>query len=278
MKELLNRKLIEFGKYELHVEDLVWLILVWIVTFVFLRIVRSALNRSHRLDVAKKYSIFTILRYIVVVIISVFSLQILGFNLSVLLAGSAALLVGLGLGIQALFSDYISGIIILFDSSVKVGDIVEINGLVCKVIEINLRTTTVLTRDDKHIILPNTDLTRHHLINWTHEEIKARFDVSVGVEYGADVEQVMELLAAAATEIPGISKEPVPFVRFNDFGESSLDFTVYFWTEDVFRVENTKSSLRVVISRKLREHQIEIPFPQRVIHTKKEEENPKERV
>lgn len=278
MKELLNRKLIEFGKYELHVEDLVWLILVWIVTFVFLRIVRSALNRSHRLDVAKKYSIFTILRYIVVVIISVFSLQILGFNLSVLLAGSAALLVGLGLGIQALFSDYISGIIILFDSSVKVGDIVEINGLVCKVIEINLRTTTVLTRDDKYIILPNTDLTRHHLINWTHEEIKARFDVSVGVEYGADVEQVMELLAAAATEIPGISKEPVPFVRFNDFGESSLDFTVYFWTEDVFRVENTKSSLRVVISRKLREHQIEIPFPQRVIHTEKEEENPKERV
>ncbi len=278
MKELLNRKLIEFGKYELHVEDLVWLILVWIVTFVFLRIVRSALNKSHRLDVAKKYSIFTILRYIVVVVISVFSLQILGFNLSVLLAGSAALLVGLGLGIQALFSDYISGVIILFDSSVKVGDIVEINGLVCKVIEINLRTTTVLTRDDKYIILPNTDLTRHHLINWTHEEIKARFDVSVGVEYGADVEQVMELLAKAATEIPGISKEPVPFVRFNDFGESSLDFTVYFWTEDVFRVENTKSSLRVVISRKLREHHIEIPFPQRVIHTKKEEEKPQQQV
>lgn len=278
MKELLNRKLIEFGKYELHVEDLVWLILVWIVTFVFLRIVRSALNKSHRLDVAKKYSIFTILRYIVVVVISVFSLQILGFNLSVLLAGSAALLVGLGLGIQALFSDYISGVIILFDSSVKVGDIVEINGLVCKVIEINLRTTTVLTRDDKYIILPNTDLTRHHLINWTHEEIKARFDVSVGVEYGADVEQVMELLAKAATEIPGISKEPVPFVRFNDFGESSLDFTVYFWTEDVFRVENTKSSLRVVISRKLREHHIEIPFPQRVIHTKKEEEKPQKQV
>lgn len=278
MKELLNRKLIEFGKYELHVEDLVWLILVWIVTFVFLRIVRSALNKSHRLDVAKKYSIFTILRYIVVVVISVFSLQILGFNLSVLLAGSAALLVGLGLGIQALFSDYISGVIILFDSSVKVGDIVEINGLVCKVIEINLRTTTVLTRDDKYIILPNTDLTRHHLINWTHEEIKARFDVSVGVEYGTDVEQVMELLARAATEIPGISKEPVPFVRFNDFGESSLDFTVYFWTEDVFRVENTKSNLRVVISRKLREHHIEIPFPQRVIHTKKEEERPQQQV
>lgn len=278
MKELLNRKLIEFGKYELHVEDLVWLILVWIVTFVFLRIVRSALNKSHRLDVAKKYSVFTILRYIVVVVISVFSLQILGFNLSVLLAGSAALLVGLGLGIQALFSDYISGIIILFDSSVKVGDIVEINGLVCKVIEINLRTTTVLTRDDKYIILPNTDLTRHHLINWTHEEIKARFDVSVGVEYGADVEQVMELLAKAATEVPGISKEPVPFVRFNDFGESSLDFTVYFWTEDVFRVENNKSNLRVVISRKLREHHIEIPFPQRVIHTKKEEEKPQQQV
>lgn len=271
LKDVLNIKLIGIGKYEVYVENIVWLILVWIATFIFLRIVKNTINRTQRMDAAKKYSIFTLFRYIIIVITVIFSMQILGFNLSVLLAGSAALLVGLGLGIQSLFSDYISGIIILFDSSVKVGDIIEINGLVCKVTEINLRTTTVLTRDDKYIILPNSDLTRNDLINWTHEEIKARFDVEVGVEYGTNVEQVMEILAIATQEIPGIAKDPKPFTRLSDFGDSSLNFTVYFWTEDVFRVENTKSNLRVVISRKLRENKIEIPFPQRVVHTKKEE-------
>ncbi|PJB12327.1 MAG: mechanosensitive ion channel protein MscS [Flavobacteriales bacterium CG_4_9_14_3_um_filter_40_17] len=217
---------------------------------------------------SKKYSLYNLMKYFIIVLAVGISLQILDFNLSVLIAGSAALLVGLGLGLQNLFSDYVSGIIILFDSTVKVGDVIEINGLVCKVEEINLRTTTVLTRNDKYIILPNTDLTRNQLINWTHSDIASRFEVNVGVDYSSDVKLVMKILFEAAINQPGVLKNPKPFTRFTDFGESSLNFSIIFWSEDVFRVENIKSELRVKIFDKLNENNITIPFPQRVVHTK----------
>jgi len=170
------------------------------------------------------------------------------------------------LGMQNLFSDYISGIIILIDSSVKVNDVIEVNGMVCKVIEINLRTTTVLTRDDKYIILPNTDLTRNHLNNWIHNDLASRFEVTVGVDYSSDVKLVMEILKTAVDNQNGILKKPAPFIRFNDYGDSSLDFCIYFWSEDVFRVENIKSEMRIRIFELFKEHNITIPFPQRVLH------------
>src|SRR5690606_8091737 len=201
------------------------------------------------------------------VIAVVLSLEIVGFNLSVLLAGSAALLVGLGLGIQNLFSDYISGIVILVDASVKMGDVIEVNNIVGTVEEIRLRTTTILTRDDKYIIIPNSDLTRNELINWTHNALASRFEVTVGVDYSSDVELVTNLLKEAAAEEPGVLQKPAPFVRFNNFGDSSLDFSVYFWVEDVFRVENAKSQMRYRILDKFRKNGVSIPFPQRVMHT-----------
>ena len=194
-------------------------------------------------------------------------LQILGFNLSVLVAGSAALLVGIGLGLQNLFSDFVSGIIILIDSTVKVDDIIEMNGMVCQVQEINIRTTTVLTRDDKYIILPNSDLTRNQLINWTHSAISSRFEVGVGVDYSSDVKLVMKLLKEAVDKQHGVLKNPDPFVRFINFGDSSLDFSIIFWSEEVFRVENIKSEIRIRIFELFNSNNVAIPFPQRVIHT-----------
>jgi small-conductance mechanosensitive channel len=111
---------------------------------------------------------------------------------------------GIGLGLQNLFSDFISGIYCL--DSVKVNDVIELNGMVCVVQEINLRTTTVLTRDDKYIILPNTDLTRNQLINWTHSDLASRFEVTVGVDYSSDVKQVMQILKAAVDSQMGVLK------------------------------------------------------------------------
>src|SRR5690606_28051204 len=136
------------------------------------------------------------------------------------------------LGIQNLFSDYISGIVILIDNSVKIGDVIEINGTVGTVKEIHLRTSLLLTRDDKYIIIPNTDLTRNELINWTHNEYASRFDVSVGVDYNAEVNLVTRLLLEAAAQDEQILDKPEPFVRLNEFGDSALTFAVYFWVED----------------------------------------------
>jgi len=268
MNKYLDYNLLSIEKYQLKVSSIIFLLLFIFMVFILLKIIKKSIYRINRFEISKKYSLYNLMKYFIIVLAVGISLQILDFNLSVLIAGSAALLVGLGLGLQNLFSDYVSGIIILFDSTVKVGDVIEINGLVCKVEEINLRTTTVLTRNDKYIILPNTDLTRNQLINWTHSDIASRFEVNVGVDYSSDVKLVMKILFEAAINQPGVLKNPKPFTRFTDFGEYSLNFSIIFWSEDVFRVENIKSELRVKIFDKLNENNITIPFPQRVVHTK----------
>jgi small-conductance mechanosensitive channel len=271
MKDILNYELIKIGDGAIYLGSVLKLFGFVLVVFIVLTIIKKAIHRSNRFDIAKKYSIYSLLKYFILVLASIFGLQIIGFDLSVLMAGSAALLVGVGLGLQPVFSDFVSGIIILMDSTVKVNDVIEINGLVSVVKEINLRTTTVLTRDDKYIILPNSDLTRNQIINWTHESISSRFEVLVGVDYSSDVNQVMEILNKVVLTIDGVQKEPVPFVRFINFGDSSLDFSVIFWSEEVFSVRNIQSDLRVKIFNAFKENDISIPFPQRVLHIKNQE-------
>ncbi len=266
MNDILNYVLLQLGEFTLKVSSILLLILFWSLMTLSLRIVRRMINGATKINESKRYAVYSLIRYFVYVISIVIILQILGFNLSVLLAGSAALLVGLGLGLQNLFSDFISGLILLVDSSVKVNDVLDINGLVCKVQEINLRTTTVLTREDKYIILPNTILTKNQLINWTHSQISSRFEVHVSVDYSSDVNLVMKVLIEAVSNIEGVLKDPKPSIRFADFGESSLKFTVLFWSEEVFRVENIKSAIRVRIFELLKSNNIKIPFPQRVVH------------
>lgn len=269
MKEFLNYTLLQLGDYIVRVSSLLKLAIFIVVIFFLLKIIKKAMFRSKKIDLAKKYAIYNLVKYCIFVFSFVIGFEILGFNISVLVAGSAALLVGLGLGLQNLFSDFISGIILLVDSSVKVNDIIEVNALVCKVQEINLRTTMVLTRDDKYIILPNSDLTRNQLINWTHSDITSRFEVKIGVDYSSDITLVMKILKEAAIGQEGVLKKPEPFIRFADYGESSLNFSIFFWSVEVFRVENIMSAIRVRISELFKENNITVPFPQRVIHINK---------
>ncbi|UQD57165.1 mechanosensitive ion channel family protein [Flavobacterium sp. K5-23] len=269
MKELLNYTFFQDGDFNIKVISILKLIIFLIGTGLLLKIIKKTIYKIDKIDAAKKHSIYNLVRYLVIVISIIIGLQLFGFNLSVLVAGSAALLVGIGLGLQNLFSDFVSGIILLVDSSVKVNDVIEADGLICIVKEINLRTTTVLTREDKYIILPNSSLTTHQLINWTHNDLSSRFEVNVGVDYSSDVNQVMQVLKEAVDKQNGVLKEPNPFIRFTDFGDSSLNFSVIFWSEDVFRVENIKSEMRIKIFQLFKENNITIPFPQRVVHLNK---------
>lgn len=271
MNEILEYSLFEIGKVKFTVKGLLFLVLFNVGVSVFLMLLRKSINKFDRIEIAKRYSIYSLLKYLIVIIAIVVSLQLIGFNLSLLLAGSAALLVGLGLGIQYLFSDYISGIILLMDSTIKVGDIIETNGIICRVEEINLRTTTIRARDDKFIVLPNTDLTRNSLINWTLNELVSRFEVTMGVDYSSDVPLVMKIMKDAAIAHESVVDVNTPFVRFNDCADSALIFTLYFWADEVFRVENIKSDLRVKIFADFKKFGVTIPFPQRVIHYKKED-------
>ncbi|SDX42982.1 mechanosensitive ion channel family protein [Flavobacterium degerlachei] len=266
MKKIIDYTLFQDGDFNIKVINILKVFAFLVVVTLLLKIIRKAIFRVDKIDIAKKYSIYSLVRYLVIVISIISGLQMFGFNLSVLVAGSAALLVGIGLGLQNLFSDFVSGIILLVDSSVKVNDVIELNGLVCTVQDINLRTTTVLTRDDKYIILPNSDLTKNQLINWTHNDLASRFEVTVGVDYSSDIQQVIQILKEAVDRQNNVLKEPSPFIRFTDFGDSSLNFSVIFWSEELFRIETTKSDLRIKIFELFKENNITIPFPQRVVH------------
>lgn len=272
LNDILNYSIIKLSKtLDIKILTIIELMVIIAVTFLLLYLIKKAIYKSRHLDIGKKYSLNNLIRYIIIIIALGWILQTLGFNLKIILAGSAALLVGVGLGLQNLFSDFVSGIILLADSSIKVNDVIDVNGLVCEVREINLRTTLVLTRDDKFILLPNTLLTKNELINWTHSITSSRFEVSVGVDYSSDIDLVMNIMKEVCEQQDGILNVPEPFVRFNDFGDSSLLFTVYFWCEHVFRVENIKSQIRHDLFNRFRQQGIGIPFPQRVLHVQKDE-------
>jgi small-conductance mechanosensitive channel len=265
-REILDFNLFTLGKADISVSSLIFLVIFILALNFIVKIIRKLIYRSQKLDESKKFTIFSLIKYVLYVVGFILGMNMIGINVSVLMGASAALLVGIGLGLQNIFSDFVSGIVLLLDSSIKVGDIIEVDNLVCQVKEINLRTTTVLTRDDKYVILPNTFLTKNNLFNWTHSNLNSRFDIQVGVAYSSDVQTVMDILKSVTDANPKVVKTPEPFVRFNDYADSALIFNVYFWSSDPFRVENLKSELRVKYFEAFREHDIEIPFPQRVVH------------
>src|SRR5690606_8966120 len=271
INEILDYSLFKVAKHEFRVITLVTLVLFILGVFIVTKIVRKAIFNRTSLDLPKKYSLYTIFKYIAVVLAVAISLQIVGIDITVLLAGSAALLVGVGFGLQNLFGDVTSGIILLFDSTIKVNDVIEVDGIVGRVEKINLRTTSIITREDTYIIMPNSVITNNNLINWTYSNFSARFRIDVGVDYSSDVKQVMELMEKAVKAQKEVLISPAPVVRFEEYADSSLNFSVFFWCDEVFRVEIIKSQIRVRLYEYFKENNVEIPFPQRVVHMKQPE-------
>lgn len=272
VKDILNYSLIDAKDFNVTVYELVFVLFIVIVTSLVIRLLKKVLRKRESnkfLDEGRSHTILQIVKYILWILAILIALQTIGVKLTLLLAGSAALLVGLGLGLQQIFQDIMSGITILFEGILKVGDVVEIeDNIIGKVIEIGLRTSKIETRDDIIMIIPNSKFVADNVINWSHIEKKTRFSVDVGVAYGSDVEKVTNLLLECASSQKKVSGQPKPFVRFKDFGESSLDFQLFFWTTETFSVEDIKSNLRYKIDKAFRENAVQIPFPQRDIHIK----------
>ena len=266
MEQILEYKLLEISTYSLTVIQVSAIFIIIISVWLFLKVFKKIIGSNFRIRESKQYAMYQIIKYVLILISFITCLSILGVNVKVMLAGSAALLVGVGLGLQNLFNDFVSGVIILLDSSVKVQDIIEVNGLVSRVQKINIRTTTVLTRDDKYIILPNSTLTSNQLINWTHGHLTSRFDILIGVDYSSDIHKAMQIMRTVAEDHAHVLTNPKPFVRLVDFGNSSVDLMLMFWSDEVFRVENVKSEIRIRIFDMFAENRITIPFPQRVVH------------
>lgn len=266
IKEILSFELFEVGSYKLLVINLLWVLLIFFASWLLRWLLKKYLLRKQhtgRLDPGKVYALRQIGNYIVVVLTLIAAIDALGFSITVLLAGSTALLVGLGLGLQDLFKDMVAGFIILFERAVTAGDIVEIAGIVGKVKEVGLRTTSLITREDIVLIVPNSKLTADNVINWSQNNKVTRFKIEVGVAYGSNTELVKQLLIKSADDHKEVMEQPGPYVFFDDFGDSALLFSLYFFSANLFRIERTKSDLRFKIDQLFREHGVHIPFPQR---------------
>lgn len=266
MKEILDYELLHVGSYTIYVHNLLSVILVVVLAKLILYLLSKGITRSKQLDTGAKYSIRQLVKYSLIVFSILISITLLGIDLSVLFVGSAALLVGIGFGLQHLFNDFISGIIILFDNTIKVNDVIEVDGIVCRVKEIKLRTTTVMTREDKCIILPNSVITTNKVVNWTYSQLTSRFEVQVSLAYTTDIPAVMQMMKEVTLQHKAVSRLPEPSIRITRFAETFVEITVMFWCSEVFRVENIKSELRVALFKALREHRVEFPYPHRVLH------------
>jgi small-conductance mechanosensitive channel len=271
VRNILKLVILKIGDHNITVSTLLIVILIFLVTKILLWIIKKTIFRKQtieRMQMSNAYSLFQIIKYILWIVSVLFMMQTLGISITVLLAGSAALLVGIGLGLQQTFNDFISGIILLIEGSTRIDDVLEIDGEVVKIQEIGIRTSKGLTRDDIVVIIPNSVITTSKVINWSHQSKKTRFRIKVGVAYGSDVDLVIRILEESALEHPEIKDKEHINARLVDFGTSPLDFHLLFFSDNVFRVEKIKADIRKIISRKFIENGIVIPFPQLDLHVK----------
>lgn len=273
IQEILNYTFEFSDQIHVSVKAILVIVFAFFITNNLLRFIRKIINkRLEEGDKGKFKTVFTFLRYFIYIFVIIIALESSGIEVSVLLAGSAALLVGLGLGLQTLFQDIISGIFILLDKSLHVHDIIEVDGKIGRIFEINLRTTRAVTINNRVLIIPNHIFLTNSLFNWTQNGIQTTENLNVGVAYGSDVEKVKQLLIDVAKQHPRVLKNPSPDVLFMDFADSALQFRLTFTINDSFTQLKIKSDLRYAIDKKFREHKVQIPFPQRDVHVFKSSE------
>jgi len=269
LRKFLEFELINAGEYKIQVYTLMTILIIFLITKLILWFIKKTLFRKrkfNKLDKGSAYALFQIIRYVIWVIAIGFILETIGIKVTVLIAGSAALLVGVGLGLQQTFNDVISGIILLSEQSIKIDDVLEIDGDVVKIQSIGLRTSKGFNTDDISVIIPNSLITTNKVINWSHQTKKTRFKVDVGVAYGSDVDLVIKILEESAFEHPDVSDRELTEARLVNFGNSSLDFQVLFFSKNIFRINKVKSDIRRIINQKFTQNRIAIPFPQMDLH------------
>ncbi len=272
VKEILEFSILKYKSLDITVESIVAIVILNILTRLILYILKKGLKNYQKrksVDIGRIDAFYQLVKYVIWLFSILILFQLIGLGLTWLVAGSAALLVGVGMGIQNIFNDIVSGVIVLFEGVVDKGDILTIgDDMVGKVTQINIRTSHIVTRNNISVIVPNHRLVDENIINWSHNHKSPRFVLKVGVAYGSPTRKVKEILLEVAHNQKGVDITPEPFVRFKDFGDSSLDFELYFWSSDIMAIEDVISDMRFSIDDKFREESIAIPFPQRDIHIK----------
>ena len=273
LKDILNEDLISIGSSKLTIGLILTLILSFVALFVISEWVRRFLVRQvlkkTQLAGGTKESIGTMVKYLIILGGFFSILQTNGIDLSAFGVLAGAIGVGIGFGLQNITNNFISGLIILFEQPIKVGDRIEVGDVSGDVIKISARATTVVTNDNISVIVPNSQFIDNQVINWSHNEHKIRFNFPVGVSYKEDPEKVKKILLEVAKENPGILQTIESEVLFDSYGDSSLNFNLRVWTSEyVNKPKVLRSQLYYAIFKRFTEEKIEIPYPQRDIHLK----------
>ncbi len=257
------------GSLRVSLKGMLLAVFIFYVTRVATRIGRRLLSEkilnSRDFERGLKDSIVTISSYIIWGLGLLLALGVLGVNATSMAVVFGALSIGIGFGLQNIFNNFISGLILLFERPIQVGDYVEVNGLWAEVKKINVRSTIVQTFDNATVIIPNSDFISQQVTNWSFKDPRMRRHVDIGVAYGSDLELVRKALLEIPDHIPHILKYPRPDVLFMDHGDSALIFRLRYWTH-VDNFYSTSTDVRFALDRKFRELDIEIAFPQRDIH------------
>jgi len=219
-------------------------------------------------------SISKLIQYLLILVGFLLALGALGFTLTNITILGGAIGVGIGFGLQAIVNNFASGIILLFERPIRVGDVIQLVDLPCQVKKIGLRSTTVTSRDDADIVIPNSDLITNQVTNWTLSERRMRLRIPVGVAYGSDVSLVMQILKEIAKGNLSVLSDPPSSVLFMGFGDSSLNFELRVWIRDFLERYRILSELNQTIDSRFRSEGIEIPFPQRDLHVRSVDESP----
>ena len=232
------------------------------------QLIRRFLSRT-KLQPSLQFGLSRIIGYTLIAVGFYVAFQLVGVDLSSLAIIAASLGVGIGFGLQNIINNLVSGIIILAERPISIGDRIEVAGVAGRVTKIQLRSTTVVTNDNITMIVPNADFISNTVTNWSHGDPKVRIRVPVGVAYGSDLKLLQRVLLEAAAEHPKALRDPSPVVLFTEFGDSSLNFELGVWTQEMTATPiHFTSEMNFIIDQKLRENDIEIPFPQRDLHVR----------
>lgn len=263
--------------YEIHIGSItfsLWSIALFIIIIVISTFLSKVIQLFLQDEVLVKANlgrgfpetISMLVKYLIVTIGYFIAITSLGFEMSQLTIIFGALSVGIGFGLQNIFNNLVSGLILIFSRPIRIDDTIEINNMIGNVNSIGIRSSNVRTTDGAEVIIPNGNLISNEVINWTLSDQRRRIEVTVGVAYGSDVQKVSELLNTILQETDQVIKFPKPLVLFNEFGDSSLNFRLLFWTDNFSDWMLIKSNIMFKINDAFAKENIEIPFPQRDIH------------
>ncbi len=266
----LTAPFLPLGERSYSLLDAIILISLFVALFRLVGLLQAVLRgrvlRHTGISLGAQEAIVFLLRYGLLVLGSLVLLQLWGLDLSSLTLFAGVLGVGVGLGLQGITKNFVSGLVIMFERPIQVGDFVEIGDLEGTVKQVNLRSTEVVTLDAISIIVPNSEFLESRVVNWSHGNPISRLRLPVGVAYGSEPQAVRTALVGAAGDHPDVLKQPPPRVFFIGFGDSSLDFQLLVWISQPLRQYDIRSDLNFRIEAALRRHGITIPFPQRDLH------------